>query len=58
MQGHKILFYQNPISKIYRAVCSCGWTLEGEKEFVQGRAACHDLNTGEHNEGSLSGGDK
>lgn len=40
---HEILFYQNPISKKFRAVCSCGWTLDGEENWVRERAAVHDL---------------
>lgn len=62
MYHHRILFYQNPISKVYRAVCSCGWTLEGEKEWVQGAAAVHDLtedddgkNTGSNTQASAPG---
>lgn len=27
----------------YRAVCTCGWSIQGERDFVQGRAATHDL---------------
>lgn len=27
----------------YRAVCTCGWSIRGDLEYIQGRAATHDL---------------
>ena len=26
-----------------QAICSCGWTIRGDLEYIQGRAATHDL---------------
>jgi|KBSSwiStaDraftv2_1062776.scaffolds.fasta_scaffold07344_16 hypothetical protein len=49
IEHHKILFYQNPISKKHRAVCSCGWTLDDDnKQWVEERAAVHDLEQDEN----------
>lgn len=28
---------------LVRAVCTCGWTMDGEQDDVAARAACHDL---------------
>jgi hypothetical protein len=48
MQCHKVLFYRNPISGVFRAVCSCGWSLtDANADWVRGRAAVHDLMEGE-----------
>jgi hypothetical protein len=42
---HNVLFYRNPISRQFRAVCSCGWTLtDADEKWVQERVAVHDLN--------------
>ncbi len=43
MKTHEIRFYRNPADGMYRAICSCGWTLEGDREDVQAKAATHDL---------------
>ena len=28
---------------LYRAVCTCGWSIQGDLETIQARAATHDL---------------
>lgn len=44
MQAHYIRFLRAVDEPgIYRGVCSCGWSMTGEREEVQARAATHDL---------------
>ena len=48
---HRVYFYVNPVSHKFRAVCSCGWTLEDDQKdelWIRGRAACHDLEEDEN----------
>ena len=28
---------------LYRAVCTCGWSVQGDLDYIQGRTATHDL---------------
>ncbi len=41
---HSVRFYRSTTEPgVYHAACSCGWTINGDLETIQGRAATHDL---------------
>lgn len=48
MTEHTIKFERNTITDVYRATCSCGWSIcEPKLQTCQERAAIHELNKSE-----------
>lgn len=45
---HEVRFYRNPDDGTYRAICTCGWLINGASlESLQCAAATHDLEADE-----------
>ena len=47
MTPHQITFQRLPNDGTHRAMCSCGWSITGDREEVQQRAATHDMDEAE-----------
>lgn len=43
MTLHRITFQRLPNDGTHRAMCSCGWSVTGDREEVCNRAATHDM---------------
>jgi hypothetical protein len=49
MTTHITRFYRCPDEPgLFRAVCTCGWSIQGDLKTIQTRAATHDLDEPVH----------